>query len=92
MREKVRKHFVFTGRVQGVGFRFIACQAAGAIGLMGWVRNCWDGSVEAQVQGTDQQIQLFLEQISQAHYIQVENLESKEIPLKEERRFRVLST
>jgi acylphosphatase len=41
----VRKHIVFYGSVQGVGFRYRARQAAGLVGCTGWVRNEWDGSV-----------------------------------------------
>jgi acylphosphatase len=39
------------GRVQGVGFRDALCGAAQERGLVGWVRNRIDGSVEALVQG-----------------------------------------
>lgn len=40
-----------TGRVQGVGYRFWAVREAGRRGLDGWVRNRYDGSVEALVAG-----------------------------------------
>ena len=42
----VRKHILFSGRVQGVGFRFTACSLARPLGLTGWVKNCYDGDVE----------------------------------------------
>jgi acylphosphatase len=45
------RHVIFTGRVQGVGFRFVVFRAANRYQLTGWVRNCDDGSVEMVVQG-----------------------------------------
>ena len=39
------------GRVQGVGFRAWTADEAQARGLSGWVRNCRDGSVEAELAG-----------------------------------------
>ena len=38
---KVRKELTFTGRVQGVGFRYRAAYKAKDLGLTGWVRNEW---------------------------------------------------
>ena len=47
----IRKHILFYGRVQGVGFRYHATYKASLLGLTGWVRNLEDGSVEMEVQG-----------------------------------------
>lgn len=44
------------GVVQGVGFRASCMRHARAHGIAGWVRNRPDGSVEALLQGTPQQL------------------------------------
>ncbi len=79
----VRKHIVFTGRVQGVGFRYRASHAARGIGVSGWVTNNWDGSVEMEAQGTKEQIQKMLVLLNQGNYIHIDNMDIKEIPLVE---------
>lgn len=49
-----------TGRVQGVGFRLATVRHAHMVGARGWVQNNLDGSVEALVQGTPDQVDLML--------------------------------
>ncbi|MDE3104658.1 MAG: acylphosphatase [Acidobacteriota bacterium] len=44
-------HFLITGRVQGVGFRWFVQREAAEIGLRGWVRNTPDGHVEVVAAG-----------------------------------------
>ncbi len=46
-----RAHVWFTGRVQGVNFRFYTREEAQRLGLTGWVRNLRDGRVEAVFEG-----------------------------------------
>ena len=46
-----RVHVVVRGYVQGVGFRANCARRAEALGVTGWVRNQWDGSVEALFEG-----------------------------------------
>ena len=52
MASETRVRLVVTGRVQGVGFRYAACEAAFEAGVSGWVRNRPDGSVEIVAQGS----------------------------------------
>ena len=49
------RHYLISGRVQGVGYRAFAHRTALRIGLCGWVRNLQDGRVEALVSGTEEQ-------------------------------------
>jgi acylphosphatase len=46
-----RVHVVISGLVQGVSFRAYCQRQAVALGITGWVRNRWDGSVEALFEG-----------------------------------------
>jgi acylphosphatase len=45
------RHYLVSGRVQGVGFRAFALTVARREGLHGWVRNTDDGSVEVMAEG-----------------------------------------
>lgn len=49
------------GVVQGVGFRYHTVDRARVLGLVGWVRNLLDGSVEAFVQGDDARVEEMLQ-------------------------------
>ena len=51
MSPRRRVHVRVTGVVQGVGFRFFVCRAARKMGLVGYVRNRPDGSVELEAEG-----------------------------------------
>jgi acylphosphatase len=46
------RRLVVHGNVQGVGFRFAACEAAAECQVTGWVRNLPDGTVEIVAQGS----------------------------------------
>ncbi len=45
------------GRVQGVGYRDAALRRARQLGVMGWVRNAEDGSVQVHAEGTEQEVE-----------------------------------
>lgn len=86
---EVRKHIVFYGRVQGVGFRYTAKYLARSLELTGWVRNDWEGTVTMEVQGREQLINKLLTGLNHSRFISNEWIDTKEIPLEEERSFEV---
>ncbi len=83
----IRYHFRFTGRVQGVGFRWTATRAADMLGLTGWVYNAWDGSVEMEVQGDEESIAEMIRAIDRGRFIQIDEIEKKAIPVIEDERY-----
>jgi len=62
----------YSGRVQGVGFRFTAEDIACDLGVAGWVRNLGDGRVKLVAEAEEDILKEFLERINQyfSHYIQ----------------------
>lgn len=46
-----RLHAVIHGEVQGVGFRYFLMRRGRDLGLLGWVRNNDDGTVELVAEG-----------------------------------------
>ena len=77
----IRKHIIFYGSVQGVGFRYRARHAANLYGCTGWVKNEWDGSVTMEIQGEEAQIDRVILAIEGGRFVQIENLDVKTIPV-----------
>jgi acylphosphatase len=55
---------LYSGRVQGVGFRYSVKQIAAGYEVVGWVRNLPDGRVELQVGGEHEEVEEFLAAIA----------------------------
>lgn len=83
-KDMVRKQIQFYGRVQGVGFRYHASHAARDLGLTGWVRNEYDGSVCMEVQGQEEWIERMVWLLNQDRYIDIQHMEMKNIPVRED--------
>jgi acylphosphatase len=61
---KKQVHVYYSGRVQGVGFRFTAESIANDLGATGWVKNLSDGRVEVVVEAEEDALKELLEKIS----------------------------
>ena len=61
MRKQVR--VLYSGRVQGVGFRFSAKHIADGLSIDGWVRNLPDGKVEIAAEADEGALKTFLDKV-----------------------------
>ena len=60
---KIARKFFVNGLVQGVGFRFFTQRAAARHQVLGCVRNLEDGRVEAHVEGEENAVKAFHEEL-----------------------------
>jgi acylphosphatase len=56
---KVARHYIVSGEVQGVGFRFFTQRVAARHQVVGYVRNLEDGRVEVHAEGSPEAIEGF---------------------------------
>lgn len=64
-RPRVRRGYLISGRVQGVGFRWWTTRNARELGLIGTVRNRRDGDVELHVEGPEASVSRLEERLHQ---------------------------
>ncbi|MBY0523806.1 MAG: acylphosphatase [Gemmataceae bacterium] len=57
------KHVHYSGRVQGVGFRYTARKIAAGFAVTGYVRNLRDGRVELVAEGEASVVDAFLDAV-----------------------------
>jgi acylphosphatase len=62
---RVARRFTVSGRVQGVGFRYFAQDAARREGLHGYVTNRDDGTVEVNAEGEAEALERFERKLRQ---------------------------
>ena len=71
----MRVQIVFSGTVQGVGFRYRAFQIARRHGIKGFVRNQPDGSVIVEAEGSQEDIDALFSDLSHTMYGYIESTE-----------------
>lgn len=62
---KHRYHIIVRGRVQGVGFRYFTFKWAERLGIYGWVKNLFDGSVEIEAEGKKNDLDEFMKKVKE---------------------------
>lgn len=77
----VRKHIIFYGSVQGVGFRWRARNAAEHFSCTGWAKNEWDGSVSMEIQGEEEDIDRVILAIEKGTFVRIDNMDVKALPV-----------
>ncbi len=62
----LRTRVFYSGRVQGVGFRFTCQHLARGFEVTGWVKNLPDGRVELVAEGEKREVEAFLARVAEA--------------------------
>lgn len=75
-----RRRLYYSGRVQGVGFRYTANRIAQNFDLSGTIRNLPDGRVELLVEGNASDLNVFLEAIAEAMKRYIEDVAVERLP------------
>ncbi len=79
--KRSRMQVLYSGRVQGVGFRYTVKRVAAGFEVTGTVRNLPDGRVELVVEGAEPELKDFQQAIRDAgmeHFIQNEDVSWRE--------------
>lgn len=70
----------FTGRVQGVGFRYTALQIAKEFEVVGYVTNLADGRVQVEAEGRPEELKSFVAAIQERMHGFIRKTEQKTTP------------
>ena len=75
-----RRTCYFTGRVQGVGFRYTVKNVAQQYDVHGFVKNLPDGRVELVMEGPDPDMDLLVQDVSRRMEGYIKRMDSVENP------------
>jgi acylphosphatase len=76
----IRRHVIYTGRVQGVCFRAITEQIAARHDVTGYVRNLPDGTVELEAEGPSAAVESFLTEIARHFKTNITRTDVQNLP------------
>lgn len=76
----IRKLVFYSGRVQGVGFRYTTANLAKRFAVAGYVQNLDDGRVRLDVQGSADEVQGLLDAIDQTMAGNIQSKDTSELP------------
>ncbi|WP_040212599.1 acylphosphatase [Clostridium polynesiense] len=87
-----RLNILVKGRVQGVGFRYHAAYAADKHNITGWAKNLFDGDVEIEAQGEEENLDKFIRELYKGNgFIKITSMDKKIISEKtNEKKFKAL--
>ncbi len=86
MEESIERVYLkIHGKVQGVGYRYYVQKHANEFGLTGWVQNQPDGTVDAEFQGSSENIEEMINHCFVGPGMaEVSHIDKESIPVKEE--------
>jgi len=78
--DQIAKHIIFTGRVQGVGFRYTTYRIARGYDVTGFVRNLPDGTVEMLAQGPADEVDRCIREVQDSFAGYIRDARIEQIP------------
>lgn len=89
--DTVRKHLIFSGKVQRVGFRVETLGMANHLELVGWVKNLENGDVEIEVEGNLNKINYMINYLSSIRRAPIKDLITNDLEvLNSEKSFKII--
>ncbi len=85
----IRRHYLFKGELQGLGFRNNVRNTALSLNISGWIKNLPDGSVEMEAEGRENDLQTLESLIKNPKWAYIEEIIKEDIPAAGEREFRI---
>ena len=85
-----RYEYIFSGKVQKVGFRLELSELSKRLGLVGYCKNLEDGSVYAHIQGETNKIDFLVKFMESLRRMKITNKSIKELDLVDEDDFRII--